>query len=270
MWDLLDHTSPPFALTVAQQDEMHRFLDDQDIDPERFVCLHAREANFRKNKEGRHSYRNVEIARFDLAIAELLALGYSVIRMGSPLSTPLPVARPGLIDYAHLPTRSPSLDLALGGSCALCVSTGSGFDNIPLVFRRPMLYVELAPWAHLVLFTRRAIARPRRLIDATTGETLSISHALQRGVFAAQHTTTFLNADVHVAPASPDELASAVREAVGLHLGSRSLTAEELAQQIEAKRLLALAGAGLSRPAHVCTVGTISPSFLRSHPEWAS
>jgi putative glycosyltransferase (TIGR04372 family) len=269
-WDFLDHTSPPFDLTISQRDEMHRFLDDQGIDPERFVCLHVRDAGFRIKKEGRHSYRNVELDSFNLAVEELLADDFSIIRMGSPLSTPLTSPRSGLIDYAHLPTRSATLDLALGASCTLCISTGSGFDNIPLVFRRPMLYVEHAPWAHLVLFTRRSVVRPRHLVDATTGATLSITEAVQRGVFAAQHGDIFAAARVRIDPAMPEEIAVSVREALGLHLDSTTLTAQEMAKQIEAKRLLTLAGAGLGRPAHVCTVGTISPSFLRSHPEWAS
>jgi flavorubredoxin len=133
-----------------------------------------------------------------------------------------------------------------------------------------MIFVEHAPWAWIHIYTRRVIERPRRLVDAVTGETLSISQALHRGVFASLTSDGYTQAGVHIAPASSEEIAAAVLEAVDLHLGVATLTAEEMAQQIEAKRLLTLAGAGLSPPAHVCTVGTISPSFLRSYPEWAS
>ena len=58
-----------------------------------------------------------------------------------------------IIDYANSPHKSDFLDVYLGANCSFCISTSTGFDAIPYVFRRPIAYVTV-PIKYFFTFSR--------------------------------------------------------------------------------------------------------------------
>lgn len=72
--------------------------------------------------------------------------------MGSAVSKVFKVDNPKIIDYATNGMRSDFMDIYLAAKCLFCISTGLGFDAVPTVFRRPVVYVNHTPVGYLHTF----------------------------------------------------------------------------------------------------------------------
>ena len=77
-----------------------------------------------------------------LAAEELARRGYYVFRMGAKVLKPLKSSNPKVIDYAS-GMRSDFMDIYLGAKCTFCVTTLSGFDGIPRIFRKPAVTLQV-------------------------------------------------------------------------------------------------------------------------------
>jgi putative glycosyltransferase (TIGR04372 family) len=154
--ELLDKYPPTITLTDEfinkGQKELFRFGIPSNA---KYICLIARDNSYLKSLYGKnitfHDYRNVDIDDFVIAAEELTNLGYYVFRMGSVVSKPISTNNKMIIDYAYDGKRSDFMDIFLGATCEFCITTSLGFDNIPMIFRRPNLYINHSPlfWARL-------------------------------------------------------------------------------------------------------------------------
>lgn len=122
----------------------------------KWVCLIARDAAYLPHL-AYHSYRDSDIDTYEQAALALAERGYYVLRMGAKVAKPMRVKHPRVIDYATH-GRSDFMDAYLGAHCAFCLSNGCGFDAIPVIFRRPICYVNYAPIEYLPTFNPRSLA----------------------------------------------------------------------------------------------------------------
>jgi putative glycosyltransferase (TIGR04372 family) len=118
-----------------------------------FVCFHTRSVSYLKtqfpdNNWNYHSYRNEEIRNYLPAIQELTHRGYYVIRTGVVLDEPLEILDPMVIDCATK-ERNDFLNIFMGAKCNFYFGSGSGFNEIPVIFRRPTALVNLIPLEHV-------------------------------------------------------------------------------------------------------------------------
>ena len=86
-----------------------------------------------------------DINNFVLAVNYLLSKNYYVFRMGYKVQKELKIKSPNFFDYATNGMRTEFLDIFLGHNCYFCITTGSGFDGIPVAARRPTVLTSLAP-----------------------------------------------------------------------------------------------------------------------------
>ena len=135
-----------------------------------FVCLNVRDSSFfakatpigwHKNRDwSYHDYRDSDIKTYVAAAEALAELGYTVFRMGAIVKEPLVSKHPRVIDYATNGMRSEFLDVYLGAHCTFAVSTGSGWDSIPQIFRRPSMYINLLPYFSVDCVVRELLIYP--------------------------------------------------------------------------------------------------------------
>ena len=59
--------------------------------------------------------------------------------MGAIVEKPFKSKNPKIIDYANSNLRSDFMDIYLGAKCTFCISTGSGFQCLPVLFRKPII-----------------------------------------------------------------------------------------------------------------------------------
>lgn len=143
-------TSAPHLSFTAQEEAFGRECLNKLGIPEgaEFVCFHARDSAYLKsifpdrNWEFQN-YRDSNILNYLPAVQHLTDQGYYAIRMGGPVESPLPDLGPKIIDYAS-ESRTDFQDIYLSARCNFFLSSNSGIDAVPRIFRRPVTYVNFA------------------------------------------------------------------------------------------------------------------------------
>jgi len=207
----------------------------------RFVCLNVRDSEFFKTRSrdmGYHNYRDSDIKTYVAAAETLAEMGYTVFRMGAIVKEPLISKHPQVIDYATNGMRTEFLDIFLGAHCTFAVSTASGWDGIPAIFRRPMLLVNQLPVFSTSILTLRLVNHPKVLLDCNSSEVLPLQQLIERGAATPLNTQAYKDAGVMIRDLSSDELVDAVTEMAQRVEGTFVETPEQKEMQAKAKYIL--------------------------------
>jgi putative glycosyltransferase (TIGR04372 family) len=148
---LLASTSPHLSF-APNEEQMGRIgLKDLGV-PEGtpFICFHARDSAYLETISpygdcSYNDYRDSNIHNYMPAVEELTRRGYYAIRMGAVVKEALNTSNDRIIDYATNGKRTDLLDIYLGAKCTFFISSNTGIDAIPEVFRRPLMGVNCAP-----------------------------------------------------------------------------------------------------------------------------
>jgi len=177
----------------------------------KFVCLLARDGVFQTtttpgNDWSYHDYRNMDVNRFSLIAAQLARLDYFVLRMGSVVKQRLEVQDPKVIDYATSGMRSDFMDVYLGAKCEFCVTAGSGWDGVPYIFRRPIVYVNLVPLGGLYTFSSRYLNITKRHWSLEDNRELTLREIISRGLHLCYHADDYKSQGVTLIENTSDEI----------------------------------------------------------------
>jgi putative glycosyltransferase (TIGR04372 family) len=178
----------------------------------KFVCLTVRDSSYLNyyynlgECDDPLTFRDANIQNFILAAEALAERGYYVLRMGAKVKEPIQSNHPMVIDYATSPHRSEFMDIYLGAHCFFCISTGTGFDAIPYIFRRPMVYVNHVPILDFFTFRKNVIIITKHHYDLKSGKELTLSEILMSGVAYAVHNQDYYKNNVYLVENSPQEI----------------------------------------------------------------
>jgi putative glycosyltransferase (TIGR04372 family) len=256
------------------------FLKSLEIeDSQKFVCLHVRDSSYlskswdyfgysKGHDWSHHDYRNSEISTFVAAAEALADMGYTVFRMGAIVEKPLNSRHPKVIDYATNGMRSEFLDIFLGAHCTFCVSTGSGWDSIPMIFRRPSLYVNLLPvFAHDCV-VRDLLIYPKILQDKVTKNALGLAEIIDRGIQTRHETHHYLSAGAGFRELNSDELVEAVTEMAARVEGTFVETPEQKQMQAKLNHILSNHPKLQPTPNHFPIRAKFASCFLSNYPNF--
>jgi len=215
----------PIALefSPAELSEGKKFLRNLGIqEKDKFVCINVRDSSFlqksqplgwSKSKDwSYHDYRDTRIANYVVASEKLAELGYTVFRMGAIVSEPLLSEHPRVFDYATNGMRTEFLDVFLGAHCEFCISTGSGWDEIPGYFRRPRMYVNIIPSLSYQILDRELILYPKILLNSKNNDQLTLKEIIETEVHQIGRTVEYADRGVVIKDMSSEELVEAVTE----------------------------------------------------------
>ena len=164
----LDKTDSHVSLSAEEIEEGRKRLIEIGISPdEPYVCLIVRDGGHYKSKGDTES-AGYELLNFDIndfaGVAEvLIESGFQVIRMGSGSERPFTSKPDGVVDYALSKNRSEFLDVYLAATCEFAVSTQTGPDSVCMLFRRPVLYVDVTRYCQFFFGSKLATWSPARL-----------------------------------------------------------------------------------------------------------
>jgi putative glycosyltransferase (TIGR04372 family) len=164
----LDKTASHVSFTANEREEGKKGLVKIGINPDQpYVCLIVRDGGHYKSK-GEIESAGYEVLNFDInnfsGVAEaLIESGFQVIRMGSGSERPFTSKPEGVIDYALSGNRSEFLDVFIAATCEFAVSTQTGPDAVCMLFRRPVLYVDLTSYSQFFFGSKLATWSPARL-----------------------------------------------------------------------------------------------------------
>ena len=174
----LDKTDSHVSLSAKEMEEGRKRLIEIGISPdEPYVCLIVRDGGHYKSR-GDIESAGYELLNFDIndfaGVAEVLVeSGFQVIRMGSGSERPFTSKPDGVVDYALSKNRSEFLDVYLAATCEFAVSTQTGPDSVCMLFRRPVLYVDVTRYCQFFFGSKLATWSPVRLLK--NGSILNLS-----------------------------------------------------------------------------------------------
>jgi putative glycosyltransferase (TIGR04372 family) len=158
--------------------------------------------------------------------------------MGQIVGSPLVSENPKIIDYATNGMRSEFLDVYLGANCKFCISTGTGWDVIPTVFRRPVLYSNLLPVFAPSALSFPTTIYPKSLYSDKTGSLLNLTEIIERDVISTETALGYQEAGVVIRDLSSEELVEAVTEMAQRVEGTFIETPEQREMQAKLKHIL--------------------------------
>jgi len=221
----------------------------------KFVCLNVRDSGYyespvwQKSNADYHYYRDSDIATYGATAETLAEMGYTVFRMGAVVKEPLVSKHPRVIDYATNGMRTEFLDIFLGAHCTFCISTGAGWDSVPTVFRRPIMFVNALPTFAPSMLVLKSLIYPKSLVEIENQYELSLTDIAEKKLATTDHHmiyrdefgepfTDLRNAGVLIRDLSSEELVEAVTEMAQRVEGTFVETPEQKEMQAKLKHIL--------------------------------
>ena len=272
--NLLDSTVPSLRFSDREIRRGLRFLSNIGL-PEGapFVCLNVRDSSYlsKTYPQGEwsyHDYRDSSIENYLLAANALTERGYYVFRMGAIVESPMPTSNPMIIDYASNGMRSEFLDIFLGAHCAFCISSGTGFDAIPYIFRRPIAYVNIVPVGICMTFSNRFTLLFKDHYDISTGLRMSLRSIFSADVAFSMNTRDFRQKNIELRQNSSSQIQDAVVEMMDLLEGNLVDTKSSQAAQLRFRDLFESLVATSEIAQHGQFKARYSAQELQKDPNW--
>jgi putative glycosyltransferase (TIGR04372 family) len=185
----------------------------------RFVCLIVRDSAYlesipfeRKFNVSYHDYRDCDIQSYVMAAEELTKHGYWVIRMGVVVRKAMKTENTRIIDYAVNGMRSDFMDVYMGAKCEFCISVGTGFDAIPFVFRRPIVYTNFVPLGYLSSSSHQFLIIPKHYYSITHSRNLTMREIFAMGGGYWYSSNDYKSHNIRLVENTPEEICDVVIE----------------------------------------------------------
>jgi putative glycosyltransferase (TIGR04372 family) len=168
-------------LKPAAREEAERQARAHGLAPDaRLVCIHAREAGYKRGGE-MHDVkpdsrddrtRNARIESYFEAVDDLVAQGYTVVRLGDASMTP--VEHPGVIDLATSPSRTNLLEVSCLLRSDFIICGESAFVNLIYLTNTPILLVNATEPISAYPIRAPGLFLPKGVVDRRDGRALTI------------------------------------------------------------------------------------------------
>ena len=267
----------PAQLNFTDEEELRGKLELSDIgvkDSSPFICLTVRDpaylnALYKGSDASYHNHRDSNIQSYVLAAEALADRGYYVIRMGAKVLEPLNSNHPRVIDYASNGKRSDFMDIYLGAKCFFAISTSTGWDAVPLIFRRPIAYVNMVPLGWLFTFSSKFLAITKHHVSMLDGQELSLREIFKRGVGFCSLNSDYSAKNIALIDNTPEEIRDLVIEMAERLEGSFQPRPEDEALQSKFWEIFPSDAVDVNGVRlHGEIRARYGAAFLRNNPEW--
>ena len=182
-----------------------------------YICLIVRDSRYLEEflpntNWGYHEFRDANVQNYGLAAIELANRGYYVIRMGASVREPIRVSHERVIDYAAIGMRTDFMDIYLGGTCKLAITSGTGWDAVPTIFRRPVVYTDFVPLGYLHTYRVGALSLAKHFFSERLGRRLTLRESFDADVGYQLYTSEYLDRGIRLENNSPEEIRDAAVE----------------------------------------------------------
>lgn len=216
--NLMDQYSPHLKFLPEEEQQGEAGLRDLGVPAGApFVCLQVRDDSYlNKSLPWRdwdyHSFRDCDIKNYVYASRLLADRGYYVIRMGVAVKDAMEIHHPGVIDYAANGMRTDFMDVYLGAKCEFCISNGTGFDAVPYIFRRPLVFVDHVPIEIIHTYSSRFLATTKKHWSRSHSRYMTFSEIFQTGAGKFFSAKNYEDMGIELFESTPEEIAAVVLE----------------------------------------------------------
>jgi putative glycosyltransferase (TIGR04372 family) len=210
--NLLDRLPPHLAFIAEEEYEGRANLLRMGLPLNaKFVCLIVRDSAYLEHQFpgwdfNHHNYRDSDIQNYVLAAEALAERGYFVLRMGAKVHLPMNTSHPMVIDYAMNGMRNDFMDIYLGAKCEFCISVGTGYDAVPLIFRRPIAYVNVSPIGYFSTFSKKFLGIFKHYLYANSLQEMSLAEIFSCGAGFLVHTSDYCARNIVVIENTSEEI----------------------------------------------------------------
>ncbi len=224
---LFDRYPSNFHLTKEDEKKGQKILNDFGLpDNIKFVCLTVRDSAYLnsiyKEEAEHHESRNSDIEDYLDALEDVTNRGYYVFRMGKVVEKKLISKNTKIIDYASSEIRSDFMDVFLGAKCEFCISTSTGFDAIPYIYRKPIVYLNMIPIGWLFTFRNEFIGICKHYFSIKDGRELSLQEIFDSGCAYNTSENFLLENGVSVTKNTKKEIRDTINEMLDYILGLKN------------------------------------------------
>ncbi len=214
---LLIKTKPHLTFTQEEAQAGKKLLKDIGIPENAFyVCFHARDSKYKnvinsKMDWSYHDFRDANIKNYLLMAEKLTMKGIYMVRMGAEVSEQLNTENPMIIDYP-VKYRSEFMDLYIGSNSKFYITSLTGNNIIPTLFRKPTLLVNVIPYNIIYYWTEYDLFLPKKLWLSKENRFLSFREIFESEVHSYFHSIKFARDGIEVIENTPEEIAAAALE----------------------------------------------------------
>jgi putative glycosyltransferase (TIGR04372 family) len=221
--------APPVAgltFTTRESDRAKKDLFTRGIDPDRpWVCFANRSSSYLEDYHpggdfSYHAFRDSSISNYYAAMNYFSDQGYSVIRMGRDKGPTVDRAAVATQDVRTWTCFSELTEMFLLAKCALFVSGSTGLDEVPRIFRRPIVYVNATNFRYLRRNNDLAWVIFKSVLKKQSGELLGLKGYLNLDMRNTQGFGQGFE-DTLVIENSPSQILEISREALRWLLDTR-------------------------------------------------
>jgi putative glycosyltransferase (TIGR04372 family) len=263
-------TKSHFSFTDEENEKGMKFLESLGMDVGfKFVCLQVRDSSYKKKYGDKrdwsyHNFRNSDIETYKEASIALAEKGYWILRMGKSVNKTFNTGQPHIFDYANSQERCDFLDIWLMANCFFCFSTGTGLDEVPLVFRKPTIYVNFIPFRDMVSFGHN-ISLPKHLLWTETNKRLSLTEHLNHSYIKSDE---YKKKGIFVEDLTSEEINESVQEMEARLVGSWRDSDEDVLLQKKYWKTIKAWPEYKKFHGVIHQDARIGSNFLRNNPEW--
>jgi putative glycosyltransferase (TIGR04372 family) len=217
-YNLLDTTKTHLKFTLEEEERGEKELLNMGIPINaEFICLNVRDSAYLAEHIPEfdwsyHNYRDSNIENYIMAAEELANKGYYIIRMGAKVNSRLMSKNRKIIDYATNGMRNDFMDIYLGSKCKFCITTGSGWDAVPEMFRRPIVYVNMVPLVGLHTFSTKFLSITKHHISKLSRRKLTMSEIFEYDVGYCMSSLEYESRGIELEDNTPAEIFDVVME----------------------------------------------------------
>lgn len=276
IYNLLEKYNPSLTFTIAEERRGEQILRSWGLEKDaKFVCLIVRDRAYLDKvlpyqDYGYHDYRDSDIHNYVLAAEFLTQMGYYVFRMGQVVNAHLKTDNPRIFDYATNGMRDDFMDIYLGAKCSFCISTGTGYDGVPAIFRRPILFVNFLPLGYLETSRPDSICLTKGHYLSREKRYLSVREIFALNLGFSPYSDTYQEAGVTLTENTPKEIRDAAEEMISRLNATWQLQPqdEEMQKKFWETYPVNARGAFMDLPLHGKIRTRYSAKFLQANPWW--
>ncbi len=190
-------------LQFNQKDKINggMLLEKMGIKNNKYVCLFVRDDNYLNKRFpdeiwDYHEHRNFDIDDFNSMINLIIERGYYLVRMGRDSKKRVGIINPKIIDYPFSSYVSDFADIYLMANCALCISTSTGPELVPRIFKKPL--AQIAPTIGSMYTHKNVINCMLNTYCKKTSNYLNLEDLAEKKLFYANSSEEYKSKNVEI------------------------------------------------------------------------
>ncbi len=220
--NFLDRTKSQFTLNEIEFKKGIRLLNEMGISTKKpIVCIIIRDPAYLniihpENDFSTQDHRDSSIENYYETARFLADKGYQVVRMGSIVKERFNISHPLIFDYANSKYRSDFMDVFFAFICKFTISNPTGWDALPVIFRKPILFVNDLPLIAMKTYSKKYINIFKHHFNTQNKKYLNMKEIVEFGLHDVYEYHPFKAKNVVLIENSSDEILEATKEMIDL------------------------------------------------------